>query len=104
MVEAASVVYLQLVRMPLAEAGPEVRMVESLQSMWDEEKLRIGGNPPPPPPEPIRTAKPLCQHIEVVRAQLQVCFPTMLPDATLLVIVEAKLQLKQNSHAALIFA
>ena len=59
--------------MPLAEAGPEVRMVESLQSMWDEEKLRIGGSPPPPPPEPARTPKPLCQHIEVVRAQLQVC-------------------------------
>lgn len=63
----------QLVRMPLAEAGPEVRMVESLQSMWDEEKLRIGSSPPPPPPEPIRTPTPLCQHIEVVRAQLQVC-------------------------------
>ena len=59
--------------MPLAEAGPEVRMVESLQSMWDEEKLRIGGSPPPPPPEPTRTPQPLCQHIEVVRAQLQVC-------------------------------
>lgn len=59
--------------MPLAEAGPEIRMVESLQSMWDEEKLRIGGSPPPPPPEPTRTANPLCQHIEVVRAQLRVC-------------------------------
>lgn len=58
--------------MPLAESGPEIRMVESLQSMWDEEKLRIGGSPPPPPPEPLRTAQPLCQHIEVVRAQLQV--------------------------------
>ena len=60
--------------------------------MWDEEKLRIGGSPPPPPPEPTRTARPLCQHIEVVRAQLQVCFPAMLPSATLLAIVEAKLK------------
>ena len=65
--------------MPLAEAGPEIRMVESLQSMWDEEKLRIGGSPPPPPPEPTRTAKPLCQHIEVVRAQLQVCLAQSWP-------------------------
>lgn len=73
MVETALNAHLQLVRMPLAEAGLEVRMVESLQPMWDEEKLRIGDSPPPPPPEPTRTAKPLCQHIEVVRAQLQVC-------------------------------
>lgn len=68
----AVTVFMQLVRMPLAEAGPEVRMVESLQPMWDEEKLRIGSSPPAPPPEPHRSPIPLCQHVEVVRAQLQV--------------------------------
>lgn len=106
MVEVASIMHLQLVRMPLAEAGPEVRMVESLQSMWDEEKLRIGGSPPPPPPEPMRTAKPLCQHIEVVRAQLQVCSSAMLPNTTLFAIVEAKLKFvaEGTSNAALTLA
>ena len=76
--------------MPLAEAGPEVRMVESLQYMWAEEKLRIGGSPPPPPPEPTRTTKPLCQHVEVVRAQLQVA---MLLQPSLCMIFEAILEL-----------
>lgn len=59
-------------RMALPEAGPEIRMVESLQSMWDEEKQRIGCSPPPPPPEPLRTPTPLCLHVEAVRAQFQV--------------------------------
>ena len=71
--------FLQLMRMALPEAGPEIRMVESLQSMWDEEKQRIGCSPPPPPPEPKRTPAPLCLHVEAVRAQFQV---SVLPVVT----------------------
>ena len=64
---------LQLVRMPLDEAGPDIKLVESLQPMWDEEKQRLGASPPAPPAGPERVPQVLCQHVETVRAQFQVC-------------------------------
>ena len=63
---------LQLVRMPLDEAGPDIKLVESLQPMWDEEKQRLGASPPAPPAGPERMPQVLCQHVETVRAQFQV--------------------------------
>ena len=75
---------LQLVRMPLNEAGPDVKLVESLQPMWDEEKQRLGASPPAPPAGPERVPQLLCQHVETVRAQFQVCrWPVELGECSL---------------------
>ena len=67
----------QLVRTRLEDAGPDVRMVESLAPMWEEERLRCGGSgPPPPPPDPPRDPRPLCPAVDATRAQFQVEHPT----------------------------
>ena len=51
----------------------QVRMVESLGLMWEEERGRCGGaDPPPPPPDPPRTPKPLCRAVDHIRTQFQV--------------------------------
>ena len=50
----------------------QVRMVESLGLMWEEERGRCGGaDPPPPPPDPSRCPKPLCRVVEHIRSQYQ---------------------------------
>ena len=60
----------QLVRLPLAEAGPDVRMVESLAPMWEEEAARAeGGVLPPPPPSPARAPAVLGTAVEAVRVR-----------------------------------
>lgn len=60
-------------RTPLKSAPPEIRMVESLGLMWEEERGRCGGrNPPPPPPDPPRAPRSLCHAVDHVRAQFQV--------------------------------
>lgn len=67
------VVCLQLVRTRLEDAGPDVRMVESLAPMWEEERARCGGTgPPSPPPDPLRDPQPLCPAVDATRAQFQV--------------------------------
>lgn len=63
---------LQLVRLPLAAAGPDVRMVESLAPMWAEEAARCGGSGiPAPPPSPPRTPQPLSHAVAAVREQFE---------------------------------
>ncbi len=64
----------QLVRVPLEEAGPDLRMVESLAPMWDEERGRCAGTVPPPPISPPRHPRPLCPTVDFVRRQFQVGF------------------------------
>jgi hypothetical protein len=64
--------YMQLVRLPLDLAGPDVRMVESLAPMWDEERQRCGGSLPEPPPEPPRTPQLLSHAVTAVRQEFQV--------------------------------
>lgn len=66
---------LQLVREKLEDVGPDMRMVESLAPMWDEERQRCGGTgPPPPPPDPPRDPQLLCRTVEDERAKFQVTF------------------------------
>ncbi len=66
----------QLVRTRLEDAGPDVRMVESLAPMWEEERLRCGGSgPPAPPPDPPRDPQPLCPAVDATRAQFQARSP-----------------------------
>ena len=63
---------MQLVRLPLREAGAEVRMVESLAPMWAEEQQRCGPSGiPPPPASPPRTPRPLCAAVGAVREQFE---------------------------------
>ena len=78
---STSVAMLQLERRSLKEAGPEVKMVESLAPMWDEQRARDhGATPPGGPPSPPRTPAPLCPAItEHVRAQFQACSPLRTP-------------------------
>lgn len=62
----------QLVRVPLAGAGPEVRMVESLAPMWAEEAARCGPSGiPNPPPSPPRSPHPLSHAVHAVRQQFE---------------------------------
>ena len=62
----------QLMRTRLEDAGPDVRMVESLAPMWEEEPARCGGTgPPSPPPDPLRDPQPLCPAVDATRAQFQ---------------------------------
>ncbi len=59
----------QLVRTRLEDAGPDVRMVESLAPMWEEERLRCGGSgPPPPPPDPPRDPRPLSSRLNTLHS------------------------------------
>jgi hypothetical protein len=61
---------LQLVRLPLAAAGPEVRMVESLAPMWAEERGRCdGGAIPDPAGSPPRSPRTLSHAVDAVRQQ-----------------------------------
>jgi hypothetical protein len=60
---------LQLVRLPLSHVGDDVRMVESLAPIWDEERQRAGGAMPPPAPEAPRTPQLLSLSVEAVRQQ-----------------------------------
>ena len=66
---------LQLVRLPLEDATPDTRMVESLAPMWDEERERCGGAEPPTPlPDPPRAPQPLSRTVDSVRAHFQVIY------------------------------
>ena len=51
----------------------QIRLVESLGLMWEEERARCGGrDPPSPPPDTPRAPKTLCRAVDYVRAQFQV--------------------------------
>ena len=64
----------QVERRSLDEAGPEVRMVESLAPMWQEQRARNdGATPLGPPGSPPRTPHTLSPFVtNAVRAQYQV--------------------------------
>lgn len=63
---------MQLVRLPLAAAGPDIRMVESLAPMWAEEAARCGGSGiPAAPPSPPRSPQPLGHAVAAVRSQFE---------------------------------
>lgn len=60
-----------LLKVPLANAGPEIRMVESLAPMWEEEKKRCGGSIPKPPPDVPRTPQQLGSAVARCREEFQ---------------------------------
>ena len=60
-----------LARVPLSEASPDTRLVESLAPMWAEEAARCGGAVPPRAPSPERDPQPLCEAIEATRAEFE---------------------------------
>lgn len=74
---------LQLERRSLAVAGPEVRMVESLAPMWDEQRARNNGATPlQPPASPPRTPMTLSPFVtDAIRAQYQVDTLLLCPPA-----------------------
>lgn len=59
-------------RLPLAAAGPDIRMVESLAPMWEEERQRYSGSLPEAPPDPPRTPQLLSPAVTAVRLEFQV--------------------------------
>ncbi|CAG9460605.1 unnamed protein product [Pedinophyceae sp. YPF-701] len=59
---------LDAVRMDLADASPDDRLVESLINIWEDEKARTGRTPPPPPPDLEREPETLCTYVEDIRA------------------------------------
>ncbi|KAG7673423.1 hypothetical protein KSW81_006633 [Nannochloris sp. 'desiccata'] len=61
-----------LLKMPLAHAGPEIRMVESLAPMWEEERKRCGGSVPQPAPDVPRTPQQLSSAVAQCREEFQV--------------------------------
>lgn len=61
-------------RTRLENASPSEQLIESLIPMWEEERSRCTGDLPKGPPSPPRTPGPLCQTVEDVRAQFQVCY------------------------------
>eukprot|EP00887_Chlorella_sp_A99_P007603 scaffold20.g7603.t1 len=63
---------LELVRLALADAGPEVRMVESLAPMWADEAQRCGSSGiPTRPASPPRAPKPLSAALGALRRQYE---------------------------------
>lgn len=61
-------------RVPLLDAPPDVRLVESLIPMWDEETATCaaqGCSLPRAPDSPTRKPTVLCPAVDAVRAQLQ---------------------------------
>ena len=63
-----------VVRVPLSMAGSSQRMVESLASVWQEERSRIGSEPPPPPASPKRTPRDVCSAVSAARVDFQAVF------------------------------
>lgn len=64
----------QLERRTLGEVGPEVRMVESLAPMWEEQRARNqGATPLQPPGSPPRLPHTLSPFVtDAIRTQYQV--------------------------------
>ncbi len=61
----------EAVRVPLEQATPDMQLVDSLVTMWRDERARCG-DVPPPPRSPTRRPKPLCAAVEAVRAEYRV--------------------------------
>ena len=60
-----------LIRTPLKDAGADVRMVESLAPMWEEERIRCGGEMVPQPSEVPRTPQQLNPAVAAFREQFE---------------------------------
>lgn len=59
------------VRTKIAQASPRDRLVESLASIWQEERARIGGEPPPPPGSPRRRPQDVCDMVAAARVDFE---------------------------------
>jgi hypothetical protein len=59
------------VRVPLAKAGRRQRLVESLASIWEEERTRLCREPPLPPPSPRRHASDVCSAVTAARVDFE---------------------------------
>ena len=73
-----------VLRIPLCEAGPETRMIESVAPMWEEERVKSGTRFSAPPDVP-RTPQQLSpavaafrEQFQAVEAQLKAKFPEMM--------------------------
>jgi hypothetical protein len=59
------------VRSKIADAAPQDRLVESLASIWQEDRARLGGEPPPPPPSPRRVPQDVCGAVAAARVDFE---------------------------------
>jgi hypothetical protein len=66
----------EALQVPLAQASPDMQLVNSLEPMWQQERWRLGGSSiPPPPASPPRRPGPLCPAVEAVREEFRVRGP-----------------------------
>jgi hypothetical protein len=55
------------VRISIAEAADQDRLVESLAALWHEERQRLGTDPPQGPPSPRRRPQDVCSMVTAAR-------------------------------------